>query len=170
MAGGASQGGGDPQSQEEQQGLSGIGTVARRTGVSERTLRYYEELGLLRPAAHRPGGSRLYCEADIERVKRIRKLQSLMGFNLEEIRSIFAATDRLDALRNEYHGTADSGHQRELLEESLGTLEGLRAQILAKQDHLRDFLAELDARVERHRKRLASWAEPQREDSDHRPA
>ncbi len=147
----------------EQESLSGIGAVASRTGVSERTLRYYEELGLLRPAAHRRGGSRLYCESDIERVERIRKLQSLMGFNLEEIGSIFAATDRLEALRDEYRGTDDSGHQHELLEEAVGTLEGLRAQVLAKQEHLRDFLAELDARIERHRNRLASWVELQRE-------
>src|SRR5579875_1815321 len=166
-AGDASTADKDAGPRDEKQGLSGIGAVASRTGVSERTLRYYEELGLLRPTAHRRGGSRLYCESDIERVERIRKLQSLMGFNLEEIRSIFAATDRLEALRDEYRGTDDSGHQHELLEESVGTLEDLRAQVLAKQEHLRDFLGELDARIERHRSKLASWVELQRDGGQH---
>jgi DNA-binding transcriptional MerR regulator len=146
--------------------LSGIGAVAGRTGVSERTLRYYEELGLLRPTAHRRGGSRLYCEADVERVAHIRELQALMGFNLEEIRGIVAAMDRLDALRDEYKGTADSGHQRELLEEAARALEDLRGQVMAKRDHLESFLAKLDARIERNRKRLAcGTAEPPGPDS-----
>ncbi len=59
-----------------------IGTVATRLGISERTLRYYEEVGLLAPHLRRPGGCRRYGTADVERVQRIRELQSLMGFNL----------------------------------------------------------------------------------------
>ncbi|MFI0373636.1 MerR family transcriptional regulator [Actinomadura sp. 1N219] len=50
-----------------------IGELARRTGVSERSLRYYEEQGLLRPE-RRPSGYRIYGDADVAAVRRIRIL------------------------------------------------------------------------------------------------
>ncbi|MGH9116231.1 MAG: MerR family transcriptional regulator, partial [Acidimicrobiales bacterium] len=64
--------------------LLSIGRAAARLGVSERTLRYYEEIGLLSPAGHTPGRIRRYSEADMARVERIRELRDLMGFNLDE--------------------------------------------------------------------------------------
>lgn len=91
--------GGDAGGDQEPDGLLKIGVVAARLGISERTLRYYEEVGLLRPHQHHPGAGRRYCDADVERVQRIRELQGLMGFNLEEIRRIVAAEDRLRSLR-----------------------------------------------------------------------
>ena len=144
---------------EERQGLVGIGAVAARIGVSGRTLRYYEEVGLLHPADHRPGGSRRYCEADVERVRRIRDLQGLMGFNLEEIRAVISAEDHLDVLRDRYRSTAGRADRRRLLEEGLRALEDLRAQVGAKLACLEEFRADLDAKVSRHRASLASWAE-----------
>ena len=62
-----------------------IGQAAAIVGVSTRTLRYYEELGLLHPSSRSPGGGRRYCEEDLARLLRIRELQSLMGFNLRDI-------------------------------------------------------------------------------------
>ena len=79
-----------------------IGEVAAETDVSTRTLRYYEELGLLTPSGHSPGGARRYSDDDVARVRRIRELQELVGFNLEEIRTIVAAEDRLGELRQEF--------------------------------------------------------------------
>lgn len=133
----------------KQERLYRIGAVASRTGVSERTLRYYEELGLLRPAAHRPGGSRLYDETGVQRMEHIRELQGLMGFNLEEIRGILAAEDRVVALRGEYRSADDPARQREVLEEGTQVLENLRAQVQAKQAHLQEYLARLDAKIDR---------------------
>ncbi len=134
--------------------LHGIGAVAARTGVSERTLRYYEEIGLLRPHSHEPGEARRYCEDDVERVRRIRELQSLMGFNLEEIRSVIGAERRLDSLREDYRRSSDSAHQRQVLDTSMGVLEELRGAVIAKIDALQGFLAQLDERVARHRRKL----------------
>lgn len=132
--------------------LRGIGAVASVTGVSERALRYYEELGLLRPAAHRPGGGRLYADADVQRVRRIRELQELMGFDLEEIRTVLSAEDRLDVLRGRYRdGTGDPVA---VVEEAIATLESLRAEVDAKLGRLEAFRAGLDARLERLRPRL----------------
>lgn len=132
--------------------LRGIGAVAGATGVSERTLRYYEELGLIRPAAHRAGGSRLYSEADIERVQRIRELQELMGFNLEEIRTVLFAEDRLGVLRGQYR--TGTGDRAAVVEEAIATLESLRAQVDVKLARLQEFRAGFDARLERLRPRL----------------
>ena len=61
--------------------LLGIGAAAERAGVSERALRYYQQLGLLVPACT-PGGLRRYSEDDLARVARIRELQALLGLDL----------------------------------------------------------------------------------------
>src|SRR5271165_6759045 len=92
-----------------------IGEMAERTGVSERTLRYYEELDLLVPAGHSPGGSRRYSELEVARVLRIRELQQLLGLNLDEIRTVLAAEDRLEALRAAWHEHQDPESRRRIL-------------------------------------------------------
>jgi len=130
--------------------LARIGLVAERTGVSERTLRYYEQMGLLWPSAHTPGGSRRYCESDVVRVDRIRTLQALMGFNLEEIRAVLQAEDRLAAIRQQYH---DGGPipKRDLLAEGIDVLEDLLAQVHTKLGHLEQFRSDLEAKVARYK-------------------
>lgn len=140
---------------QEPGGLLKIGTVAARLGISERTLRYYEEVGLLRPSVHHPGASRRYCAADVERVQRIRELQGLMGFNLDEIRRIVAAEDRLRSLRERFHNSADDDQQH-VLEEAGEVLMDLRAQVEAKIGALTGFLEQLDARIRRHQDRRST--------------
>ena len=139
--------------------LHGIGAVAAETGVSERTLRYYEEIGLLTPRDHSPGGMRRYCREDIERVRRIRERQILMGFNLEEIRKVVAAESRLSSLRQDYRSSTDAEHQREVLDEALQALDELRDAAKAKITALQGFLADLDERFARHRRRLEELEE-----------
>lgn len=131
------------------EGLTRIGVVAERTGVSERTLRYYEQVGLLWPSAHTPGGSRRYGEADVARVERIRTLQSLMGFNLQEIGEVLAAEDRLAALRQKYR---DGGPvpKEALLADGINHLQHLCAQVDAKIGHLTQFRADLEAKIARY--------------------
>lgn len=74
--------------------LSRIGEVADRVGLSLRTLRYYEEIGLVRPSGRSPGGFRLYDEADIARAAFIKQLKPL-EFSLEQIRELLEIRDRL---------------------------------------------------------------------------
>ena len=59
-----------------------IGEVADRTGVTQRTLRFYEEKGLLNPPERMDGGFRLYSDEDIQRIDYIRRLQELLGYNV----------------------------------------------------------------------------------------
>ncbi|MFI5671939.1 MerR family transcriptional regulator [Streptomyces sp. NPDC051704] len=73
-----------------------IGEVAARTGLSLRTIRHYEETGLVAPSARSLGGFRLYTEADVARLMVIRRMKPL-GFTLDQMRDLLDATDRLDA-------------------------------------------------------------------------
>ena len=74
--------------------LVSIGAAALALGVSERALRYYQQLGLIN-RGRTPGGMRRYSEADLARVARIRELQSLLGLDLDEIAVVLANDDRL---------------------------------------------------------------------------
>jgi MerR family transcriptional regulator, repressor of the yfmOP operon len=73
-------------------GLSRVGEVAGRLGVSPRTIKYYEEIGLVEPEERTPGGFRLYGEGEVERVERILRMKG-MGYSLAAIREILKVRD-----------------------------------------------------------------------------
>ena len=77
-------------------GLLQIGQVAERTGLSLRTIRWYEEEGLVGPTTRTGGGFRLYSEHDIARLEVIKQMKPL-GFSLEEMRQLLTLLDDLDA-------------------------------------------------------------------------
>ena|SRR5487761_1289149 len=132
--------------------LVGIGAAAARAGVSERALRYYQELGLITPSACTPGGLRRYSKDDLARVSRIRQLQTLLGLNLDEIAVALRNEDRLAEIRLAYHGERTSDADRKkLLAESLTLQQDLRATVEAKRSAIEGFLADLDARIARTR-------------------
>ncbi|HEX9359835.1 MAG TPA: MerR family transcriptional regulator [Streptosporangiaceae bacterium] len=141
--------------------LLGIGAAAARAGVSERALRYYQQLGLLVPACTTPGGLRRYSEEDLARVARIRELQTLLGLNLDEIAVVLRNEDRLAEIRLSYHDerTSDS-ERRRLTRECLTLQESLRTTVEAKRAALEGFLADLDVRIQKCRDLLASHPEP----------
>jgi MerR family transcriptional regulator, repressor of the yfmOP operon len=135
--------------------LLGIGAAATCLGVSERALRYYQQLGLIDPACT-PGGLRRYSADDIARVARIRELQTLLGLNLDEIAIVLRSEDRMAQIRLTYHDERTTDDERlRLARESLTLQEGLRSTVEAKRAALADFLADLDARIERTRGLLA---------------
>jgi DNA-binding transcriptional MerR regulator len=123
-----------------------IGEVAHAAGVTTRTLRYYQELGLLDPG-QTPGASRRYSDADVARLQRILELRNVMGFDLEHIRVILASEDRLAELRAEaQRGTSDA-RRREILAEAIAINARMREQVRAKRAVLDDFLAQLEAKA-----------------------
>jgi DNA-binding transcriptional MerR regulator len=141
--------------------LLGIGAAAERAGVSERALRYYQQLGLLVPACTTPGGLRRYSEEDLARVARIRELQTLLGLNLDEIAVVLRNEDRLAEIRLSYHDERTSDEERRRLTgECLTLQESLRATVEAKRAALESFLTDLDARIRKCRDLLASYPEP----------
>ena len=129
-----------------------IGEAAAAAGVTPRTLRYYEELRLLRPSAHSMGGARRYADGDLARIARIRELQQLMGFNLDEIGQILSAEDALERIRGEFRsGKPTSRRRRELLAEAIEINDRLREQVRQKVSRIGGFLEELDAKALRYR-------------------
>jgi DNA-binding transcriptional MerR regulator len=128
--------------------LLGIGAAALHAGVSERALRYYQQLGLLAPAAT-TGGLRRYSTADLTRVARIRELQTLLGLGLEEIAAVLRDDDRVAELTAIYHAAATTDAQRrEVIHESLAIHETLRVEVEQKRAALEQFRGDLDERIE----------------------
>lgn len=72
-----------------------IGEVAARTELSLRSLRHWEEVGLLRPSGRSEGGFRLYTEGDVERILVIRRMKPL-GFTLEQMGAVMRDIEALD--------------------------------------------------------------------------
>ncbi len=145
---------GRPQGESEQ--LLGIGAAAARAGVSERALRYYQQLGLIVPSCTTPGGLRRYSEANLARVARIRELQTVLGLNLDEIAIVLSNEDRLAQIRRTYHDERTSDDERaRLTRECLTLLETLRTTVEGKRVALESFLADLEARIGRAKDVLA---------------
>ncbi|WP_435744171.1 MerR family transcriptional regulator [Nocardioides sp. SYSU DS0663] len=123
-----------------------IGEVAQRTGLSLRTIRYYEEMELVTPSARSAGGFRLYTEEDVARFTLITRMKPL-DFSLEEMRDLLAITDALEAA---------SGEDRDALVERLrGYLEAARARVVSIRAQLETaerFASELQAEVTRHQR------------------
>jgi MerR family transcriptional regulator, repressor of the yfmOP operon len=137
-----------------------IGEVAKLTGLTTRTLRYWEELGLLRPSGRRESGERVYLPTDMIRVGRIRDLQDLLGFSLAEVATVLEIEDIdvLDRVRSEWRSgeplTAE--RQRELIDEAIVANDGLLARLGETQARLQAFREEHLAKAERLRARKAA--------------
>jgi DNA-binding transcriptional MerR regulator len=124
-----------------------IGEVAARTELSLRTIRHYEETGLVTPSARSQGGFRLYTETDVARLMVIRRMKPL-GFTLDQMRDLLDATDRLDA------GTGLDTDEHEALLERVRTyqqaateqVEKLRIQLARAEE----FATTLGARLEQN--------------------
>jgi len=112
-----------------------IGEVAAEVGLSLRTIRHYEEVGLVPPSGRTTGGFRLYTERDIERLRLVKQMKPL-GFTLDEMRDLLEVRDRLesevtahdarDVLLGELRDYARQAEERcEKLREQLNTAEGL---------------------------------------------
>jgi DNA-binding transcriptional MerR regulator len=98
-----------------------IGEVAELTGTTPRTIRYYEEIGLLPGAEDRAQGKhRLYTEADVERIKEIVRLRDLLGLSLEQLSQLLEAEAARAELRREYRTADDPDTRKRILNQSLG--------------------------------------------------
>lgn len=138
-----------------------ISDAATRAGVSARTLRYYEELGLLTPSLYTPGGERRYTLDDLAHLERILELREVLGMNLDEIRDFLSLENRLDELRQSYRATRGvatkkaRSEQKATLEEALRLNESLAEQIGAKLARMDKFRAKVAGDAQRCRELLA---------------
>jgi DNA-binding transcriptional MerR regulator len=135
----------------EPEALYAIGEAAQRAGVSTRTLRYYQELGLLTPSGRSPGGNRRYSSADVARLLRILELRDVMGFDLERIGTILAAEDRLAELRDEVQRGISTERHRQIVTEAIALNARMQSQVHEKLAQLDGFLDELRSKASRYR-------------------
>jgi MerR family transcriptional regulator, repressor of the yfmOP operon len=135
-----------------------IGEVAKRTGTTPRTIRYYEEIGLLPAAGARPRGShRVYREADVERLDEVLRLKELLGLTLEELRELVEAEDARASLRREWHeGIDDPVRRRQVIEEALGHIERQLTLVRRRRDEIAALERELRSKRRRLRSRIST--------------
>jgi DNA-binding transcriptional MerR regulator len=140
-----------------ERGTLRIGEVAERTGTTPRTIRYYEEIGILRPGEDRdPGAHRTYDEDDVERLQHVLKLKDLLGVSLEELRELVEAEDARAALRREWRGgIADPVRRRRVLEESVGYIDRQLELVRRRRDEIAELESELSTRRRRNRRLLS---------------
>ena len=126
---------------QEPKELSQIGGVAERLGVSTRTIKYYEELGLVSPENRSPGGFRLYNASDIERLRRILRLKG-MGFSLAAIREFIAVRDAAQEATRERVLAETTEHlrsrEREVAQRIAKTREDLKSAETLREELRRD--------------------------------
>jgi DNA-binding transcriptional MerR regulator len=129
-----------------------IGEVAKLAGTTPRTIRYYEEIGLLPVAGGRePGAHRSYAEADVERLTDLLRLKDLLGVSLEELKELVEAEDARAALRREWQGgVEDPVRRRQILEQSQ-TYTALQLELVRRR---RDEISKLEAELVARRKRV----------------
>ena len=97
-----------------------IGEIAERSGVTPRTIRYYEELGLLPRTEREQGKHRIYTESDVERLREVTRLRDLLGLSLDELRSMVTAEAVRAEVRRRFHETdSPRGAAAQLLDRAL---------------------------------------------------
>lgn len=102
-----------------------IGDVARLVQTTPRTIRYYEEIGLLPETPARPSGRhRLYTQAEVERLREVMRLKSLLGVSLDELKTLLTAEEARAEVRAQLsREDVDSAQRMELLHEALGHID-----------------------------------------------
>lgn len=116
-----------------------IGAVAERTGLSLRTLRHWDEVGLVAPSGRTDGGFRLYTEADVERILLVRRMKPL-GFTLDEMADLLDVADRIAAGQS---AGPDGADLRDRLDAFITSARERRADLARKLDMADELIAVL---------------------------
>jgi len=132
-----------------------IGEVAERTSVTQRTLRFYEEKGLLPSPTRMEGGFRLYSEDDVRRVKHIRRLQNLLGVTLAEIKEMVAAEEVLRELKAQYRPESDISEKKQQLQKAIDIVARQHGIVSQKAEQMSEMKAQLEERL----RTFARWME-----------
>jgi DNA-binding transcriptional MerR regulator len=131
-----------------------INEVAAETGLTTRTIRYYEEVGLLEPAARSDGDYRLYDASDLDRLRFIRSLRDDAGFSLSQIRQLLEDEAARERNRERLRNTTDPAERRQYLGEAEARVLRQVALLDAKAARLAVMIDEANARLARIRGHL----------------
>jgi DNA-binding transcriptional MerR regulator len=135
-----------------------IREVASETGLTARAIRYYEELGLLQPAARSDGAYRLYDASDLERLKYIRRLRDDAGFSLAEIGLLLEDETLRRAAGERFRATDDPIERRTIAEEALARVERQLELLRTKATRIAEMIDEAEARERHLREHLTELA------------
>jgi MerR family transcriptional regulator, repressor of the yfmOP operon len=125
-----------------------IQEVAAETGLTPRSIRYYEEMGLLEPAARSEGAYRLYDASDLERLRYIRELRDEAGFSLAQIGQLLEDEAARERNRERLRTSQDPRERRAILEDA-------RARVDRQIQTLETKAQRLEAMIEAARARRA---------------
>jgi DNA-binding transcriptional MerR regulator len=134
-----------------------IGELAARTGTTPRTIRYYEEVGLL-PAreSSAKGTHRVYDEGDVETLDSLVRLRELLGLSLDDLRTMVSAESARAGLRKAFDAAGDQPDERaRILYEARGHVETQLSLLRARRKTIAKLECELAERLDRVAARLA---------------
>ena len=131
-----------------------IGEVAERAGVTTRTIRYYEERGLLGPAGTREKGEhRIYTEADVIRLQELIRLRDLLGLSLDDLVGLVEAEEARAALRGQWEESSTDEERIGILEASIPLVEKQLTLVHSRREKLDAFETELREKLARLKRR-----------------
>ncbi|KLU66599.1 HTH-type transcriptional regulator YfmP [Desulfosporosinus acididurans] len=128
-----------------------IDQVALQSGLTKRTIRYYEEIGILPPPKRSEGGTRYYNEEHIELLKRIKYTKDALGLSLEELQHFIALSNLIESQKVSFKQTAERREQREKLLSIIDTLDEeliLIEQKILKIERVKEDLTNLKKRAQ----------------------
>ena len=135
-----------------------IGEVADLVGVTTRTIRYYEERGLLAGSTGRAKGAhRLYSEVDVVRLRELLRLRDLLGLSLEELVELAEAEEARAALRGRWADSVTDDERARIVEAAIPLVERQLELVTSRQETLAAFAGELKSKLallKRHRREL----------------
>ncbi|ODG91893.1 MerR family transcriptional regulator [Bacillus sp. AFS029533] len=132
-----------------------IDEVAKECGLTKRSIRYYEEIGLISPPERSEGGFRLYSDLHIERLKKIMNVRDVLGFSLQEVQEYMAISEAFEEFRLQYRENKEKMNEDERKEKLLGAEAILAQQLqmidekLKKMNDIRDEMNEMYQRVKK---------------------
>ena len=134
-----------------------IGEVAERVGVTPRTIRYYEELGLLGGSSARAKGAhRVYDESDVARLRELIRLRDLLGLSLEELVELAEAEEARAALRDRWESDPSDAERLAIVDRATELVGRQLELVHARQSTLAEFAAELEEKLASLRRRRRS--------------
>ncbi len=133
-----------------------ISDVAKQFGLTLRTLRYYEEIGLINPVYHKVGKERLYEKEELEKLTKIKELQDLLGLKLSDIKQVLEVESKFDQLKTEFLSSETIGEKVLILTQAVGTNVELINTVEERLSKLRKYKKELQSRQVRIETKLKS--------------
>ena len=136
-----------------------IGELAERSGVTPRTIRYYEEIGLLPGGSRAKGTHRLYIDSDVERVAELTRLRDLLNLSLDDLKQLVEAEEARAELRKRFESTVSDAERLDIVEQALPHVETQLELVRRRKrelERLESELADKRRRLVARRRELSS--------------